>query len=97
MMSQPILELDNSLIDGLRGVRNSRLCDATLDQAAHIFGREELMLTVAAAFASMSRKLRDDAIIDIDKHDLGPAQPLGKVTSTVLVTCHRQPRVPKGS
>jgi hypothetical protein len=31
------------------------------------------MLTVAATFASMSRKLRDGTVIDIDKDDLRPA------------------------
>ena len=74
MMSQPILELDNSLIDGLRDVRRGHLCDATLDQeanepayAAHVFGREEMMLTGATTFASMSRKQRGHAIIDVNK------------------------------
>jgi ubiquitin len=80
MMSQPILELGNALINRLRDARRGRLCDATLDQkanepayAAHVLGREELMLTIAAAFTSMSSKPRDCAVIDVDKDDLRPA------------------------
>jgi hypothetical protein len=48
MMSQPILELHNSLIDPLWDVWRGSLCDATLDQeanepahAAYVFGRED--------------------------------------------------------
>jgi hypothetical protein len=101
-MSQPILELDNSVIEGGRDVRRSGLCNATFDQetnepahAAHVLGREDLMLTVATTLASMSCEPRDDAVIDVANHDGGAAQPLSKVTGGVPVTCHGQSRVPK--
>jgi hypothetical protein len=79
MMPQPILELGNSLIDPLRDARRDSLYDATLDQeankpacAARVFGRNEMMLTIATTFASMSRKLRNGAVIDVDKDHLRP-------------------------
>ena len=101
MISQPTLELGNTLIDD-RDLRRGCPYHAALDQeanepahAAHVFGREATMLTVTATFAPVSRKPRDHDVIDVNDGDIRIEQPLSKVTGSVPVTCRCQSCVPK--
>jgi hypothetical protein len=102
MLSQPILELSNLLIDRHRDLWRDRFGDATFDQeanesayAAHVLGRDVMLPAAAGTFTSMSRKSPDHTVIDFDQNDVRPAQPLAKVTGGIPVICHGQPRVPK--
>src|SRR6516225_6460682 len=97
MMSQPILELDDSLIAWCRGFRNATIHQEAneLVHAAHVFCRQATMLTAATACAAMSRESSDDGFVDVINRDLRAVQPLGKVTGAVFVARRRQPRMPK--
>jgi hypothetical protein len=102
MMPQPILELGNVRIDYPRDIRHESLYDAVVNQesnepahATHVFCRQAMILTAAAACAVMSCKTSSDAFVDLT--GCRSVQPLGKVTGAFAVTRHCQSRVAKAA